>query len=82
VAAGFGAGALWMLLFGLVASTAREYSWWTISAALAGWLAALGLARFGDRGVAVGVAVASGLGAAIAGSVVFAQFIGGHWALW
>jgi hypothetical protein len=82
VAAGIGAGALWMLLFGLVASSVRAYSWWTISAAVAGWLAALVLARFGDRGVAVGVALITGLGAAIAGSVVFAHFIAGHWVLW
>jgi hypothetical protein len=82
VAAGAGAGALWMLLFGLVAGTVRGYSWWTISAAITGWLAALALARFGDRGVAVGVAITTGLGAAIAGSVVFAHFIAGNWVLW
>lgn len=82
VAIGAGAGALWMLLFGLVASSARGYAWWTISAGLAAWLCALVLARYGDRGVAVGVAASTGLGAAIAGSVVFAQFIGGNWLLW
>ena len=82
VAIGAGAGALWMLLFGLVASTARGYAWWTVTAGIAAWLAALVLARFGDRGVAVGVAASAGLGAAIAGSVVFAQFVGGHWVLW
>lgn len=82
VAIGAGAGALWMLLFGLVASSVRGYAWWTISAGIAAWLAALVLARFGDRGVAVGVAASAGLGAAIAGSVVFAQFVGGHWVLW
>jgi hypothetical protein len=82
VATGAGAGALWMLLFGLVASTARGYAWWTVSAGILGWLTALALARYGDRGVAVGVAASTGLGAAIAGSVVFAHFIGGHWLLW
>lgn len=82
VAIGAGAGALWMLLFGLVASSARGYAWWTVAAGIAAWLAALALARFGDRGVAAGVAASAGLGAAIAGSVVFAQFIGGHWLLW
>jgi len=40
------------------------------------------LARAGDRGVAVGVAASTALGVAIAGSVVFARFIGGHWLLW
>jgi len=82
IAFGAGAGALWMLLFGLVASTARGYVWWTISAGIAAWLAALVLARAGDRGVAVGVAASTALGVAIAGSVVFVRFIGGHWLLW
>jgi hypothetical protein len=82
VAAGAGAGALWMLLFGLVATTARGYAWWTISAGITGWLAALVLARYGDRGVAVGVAASTAVGAAIAGSVVFAHFIDGNWLLW
>jgi hypothetical protein len=82
VAFGVGAGALWMLLFGLVASTARGYAWWTISAGITAWLAAAVLARFGDRGVAVGVAASTALGVAIAGAVVFARFIGGHWLLW
>jgi hypothetical protein len=82
VAAGAGAGALWMLLFGLVASGARAYAWWTIAAALVAWLVALLLARFGDRGVAAGVALTSGLGLAIAGVVVFAHLLGGHWLLW
>jgi len=83
VAIGTGAGALWMLLFGLIdASTARGYAWWTVAAGIAGWLAALVLARLGDRGVAVGVAVSTALGVAIAGSVVFAHFVTGHWLLW
>jgi len=82
IALGAGAGALWMLLFGLVASTGRGYAWWTISAGIAAWLGAFVLARYGDRGVAVGVAASTALGVAIAGAVVFADFIGGHWLLW
>jgi hypothetical protein len=82
VAAGAGSGALWMLLFGLVAGNARGYAWWTISAGLIAWLVAAVLARFGDRGVAAGVAVSAGLGVAIAGIVVLIHLVGGHWLLW
>jgi hypothetical protein len=82
VLTGAGAGALWMLLFGLLASTGRAYVWLTISAGALAWLTALALARMGDRGVAVGVAISSGLGVAIAGIVVLARMVGGHWLLW
>jgi hypothetical protein len=79
---GGAAGALWMLLFGLLAHTARSYVWCTIAAGLAGWLAAALLARFGDRGIAAGVAITTGLGVAIAISVVVAQAASGHWVPW
>jgi hypothetical protein len=82
LAAGAGAGALWMLLFGLLASTARGYVWLTIGSGLAAWLSALALARLGDRGVAVGVAVSTAIGVAIAGIVVIARWSGGTWLLW
>ncbi len=79
---GAGAGALWMLLFGLLAHTARTYVWWTVAAGVAAWAAALVLVRLGDRGVAAGVAIASGLSVAIAFSVVMVQWIHGTWVLW
>ncbi|WP_373319633.1 hypothetical protein [Rugosimonospora africana] len=82
VAAGAGSGALWMLLFGLLASNARGYAWLSISAGLVAWLTALALARYGDRGVAVGIAISSAVGVGIAGIVVLARFAGGHWLLW
>lgn len=82
VTAGAGAAALWMLLFGLLASTARGYVWLTFSAGLLGWLSALVLGRIGDRGVAVGVAVSTAVGVAIAGIVVTVQWSYGHWLLW
>lgn len=71
-----------MLLFGLLGRDARSYSWWTISAAIVAWLASMVLVRRGDRGIAAGVAMASGLGLAIAMSVVMTRWIGGHWLLW
>jgi hypothetical protein len=71
-----------MLLFGLLATNARVYAWLTISAGLVAWLAALALARFGDRGVAIGVAISSAVGVGIAAIVVIARMAGGHWLLW
>jgi|GEM_PF-1049484 len=82
IALGAGATAVWMALFGLLADNARGYVWWTIVAGLLGWLAAGLLVRFGDRGVAAGVALASGTGVAVAGILVAVRFAGGHWLLW
>jgi hypothetical protein len=82
VVAGAGAAALWMLLFGLLASTPRSYAWLTFSAGLLAWLSALVLGRLGDRGVAVGVAISTAVGVAIAGIVVTVQWASGHWLLW
>lgn len=82
VAAGAGVGALWMLLFGIQAGTARAYAWLTIVAAVIAWVAIAVLTRFGDRGAAVGAAAATGVGVAIAGLVVGIEALGGHWLLW
>lgn len=82
VAAGAGIAGLWLLLFGLLASTARGYAWLTFGAGAVAWAAALVLARFGDRGVAVGVAVSTAIGVAIAGIVVTVAWSAGHWLLW
>ncbi|GAA5197211.1 hypothetical protein GCM10023322_67940 [Rugosimonospora acidiphila] len=82
VAAGAASGALWMLLFGLLAGTVRAYAWLTVGAGVVAWLAAVALARFGDRGAAVGAAISTAVGVGIAGAVVFTQFLGGHWVLW
>ena len=47
------------------------------------WLAALALARYGDRGVAVGVAAATGLAWAVAGGAVAVHWgFTGDWPLW
>jgi hypothetical protein len=82
LAAGAGSAALWMLLFGLLATTARSYAWLSFGAGAAAWVTALVLSRFGDRGVAVGVALGSAVGVAIAGIVVTVRWAGGHWLLW
>ena len=82
VAAGAGAAALWLLLFGLLATTARSYVWLTFVAGAVAWISALVLARLGDRGVAIGVALSTSVGVAIAGIVITVQWSAGHWLLW
>ena len=82
LAIGAGSGALWILLFGLLGTTARGYLWLTFGSGAAAWLSALVLARFGDRGVAVGIALTTAIGVAIAGIVVVARWAGGQWLLW
>jgi hypothetical protein len=81
-AAGAASAALWMLLFGLLATTARSYAWLSFGAGVAAWLCAALLARFGDRGVAVGIAVSAAVGVAVAGIVVTVRWVGGNWLLW
>ncbi|GAA1029955.1 hypothetical protein GCM10009557_20300 [Virgisporangium ochraceum] len=76
------AGTLWMGLFGLLATSARGYLWWTIIAALLAWPVLAVLTRFGDRAVAVGAAVSTGFGLAIAGLVVALGTFAGEWMLW
>ncbi|GIF75331.1 hypothetical protein [Asanoa siamensis] len=83
VAAGAGAGAVWLLAFGVVDSTVRGYAWWTLLAGGIAWLVALLLARVGDRGVAVGVAAATGVGWSVAAVVVVVSWLNhGDWPLW
>jgi hypothetical protein len=82
VIAGAGIAAGWLLLMGLLASSARSYAWLTIGAAIVAGLVAAVLARVGDRGVAVGVALATGFALAIAMSVVVQRWIVTGWPLW
>jgi hypothetical protein len=82
VLVGAAAATVWMMLFGFLAHSARAYAWWTIVAGLVAWAVSAVLVRAGDRGVAAGVALASGVGVAIAMSVVLVRWTGGHWLLW
>jgi hypothetical protein len=82
VSLGVVAGLLWMMLFGLLASSARGYAWLTLGSGLAAGLVALLLGRLGDRGVAVGVAIAAGTGVAVAVLVVLTRAAAGQWLLW
>jgi len=77
VTAGAAASAMWMLLFGLLGGSLTGYQWWTFGAGTVAWAVATLLARFGDRGVAVGVAISTGVGVAIAAVTVFARMLSG-----
>jgi hypothetical protein len=72
-----------MLLLGLLgAGSVRAYGWWTILAGAVAWLLAVILARYGDRGVAVGTAIAVGCAWAIAAAVLAIAWLGSGWPLW
>ena len=81
--AGLGSAVLWLALFGSLAHDLAAYAWWTIAAAVSAWLAALVLTVLGDRGVAVGIALAGGLGLSIAMVFVADRWITTYdWPLW
>lgn len=83
VLAGFGAAAGWLGLFALLGADLRGRLWWTVVAGGVAWLASLALARSGDRGVAVGVALATGAGWSLVGGLVALHWwVGGDWPLW
>jgi hypothetical protein len=75
VLAGIGGTALWFVLFGTLGRDLVSYAWWTIVAAITAWIVATVLALFGDRGVAVGVALTAGLGSSVAMAFVAARWI-------
>lgn len=83
VLAGFGAAAAWILLFGAVGGGLAARGWWTVGAGGVAWAAALVLARYGDRGVAVGVALAGGAGwTVVVGMVALYWMATGDFPLW
>jgi hypothetical protein len=83
VVAGVGCALLWFGLFGALAQDLAAYAWWTIVAAVTSWVVALVLTRFGDRGVAVGIALASGVGLSIALGLVGHRWMTTYdWPLW
>ncbi|MEU4418993.1 hypothetical protein AB0F81_00055 [Actinoplanes sp. NPDC024001] len=83
VVSGLAATTVWFALFGSLGRDLASYAWWTIGAAVSAWLVSLLLAVLGDRGMAVGVAVASGAGLSLAMGFVAARWIGTQdWPLW
>ncbi len=81
--AGLAAGAAWLALFGALGRDLNGYAWWTVIAAVTAWTVAVVLARIGDRGAAVGVAITAGIGWAIAAGYVAARWIDTNdWPMW
>jgi hypothetical protein len=82
VFAGGGATATWLLLVGLLSTSLSSYLWLTLAAAVPAWIASAVLLRFGDRGVAAGVAGTAGLGVAIVFTVIIQQWATVAWPMW
>lgn len=80
--AGIGTTSVWFMFFALLAWSVRSYAWLTIVAGVTAGLAAAILNRYGDRGVAVGIAVTSAVGVGIAGALVGVRYLVGDWILW
>jgi len=69
------AGAAWLLTFALLSVTLRGYLSWTLLGGGLAWFAALMLSRRGDRGVAVGLAAATGVAWTVATLSVLAEWV-------
>lgn len=83
VLAGVAGGGCWLGLFVLLGHDLPSRVWWTVAAGALAWLVALVLSRYGDRGVAVGVAVAAGCGwVAAGGAVALYWSVTSDWPLW
>jgi hypothetical protein len=82
VLTGAGATAAWLLLVGLLATSAPSYVWLTLAAVGVAWVVALLLLRFGDRGVATGVGLATSFGASVAVGLVLVRWMTTGWPLW
>ncbi len=80
---GMGATLIWFALFGSLSRSLVAYAWWTVAAAVSAWLVAVVLTVLGDRGVAVGVAVISGIGLSVAAAFVTARWVTTNdWPMW
>jgi hypothetical protein len=56
--------------------------WLTLAAVGVAWVVALLLVRFGDRGVATGVGLATSFGASAAVGLIVVRWITVGWPLW
>jgi hypothetical protein len=80
--AGAAIAAAWLFAFGLLASSATSFIWLTFGASVVAWVVAAVLTVIGDRGAAVGVALATALGMAIATAVLIERWATSGWPLW
>jgi hypothetical protein len=72
----------WLLVFGVLATSAGGYVWLTVAASVVALACAVVLALWGDRGAAAGVALVTGLGLAVAAIVVIQRWATSGWPLW
>ena len=80
---GMGATLLWLALFGAIGQNLMSYAWWTVGASISAWVVALVLTAIGDRGVAAGVAIMSGIGLSVAmGFVTYRWITTNDWPMW
>lgn len=79
---GGAATAAWLLLVGLLSTSIAAYLWLTLAATLPAWVTSAVLLKFGDRGVAAGVAGATGLGLGVIFVVIIQQWVTVGWPLW
>lgn len=83
VLAGLIGAGVWLLIFGQLAADLAGYVWWTLAAGVSAWVAAVVLARYGDRGVAAGVSLAVAIGWSTTAVAVAATWANsGEWPLW
>ncbi len=81
--AGLGGGVLWLFLIGFLARDLRGYAWLTVLAGLTSWGVAIVLAKLGDRGAAVGVAISTAFGLSAAAIAVAVRWsTTGDWPMW
>ncbi|WP_156925896.1 hypothetical protein [Glycomyces arizonensis] len=78
---------LWLLSFASAASgdsiTGTGFAWVTLAASTIATVVAAALARYGDRGAAVGVAAVAGTAAGVTGlAVELYLLLTGNWILW
>lgn len=82
VALGMLVAGLWMALTAAQTSSLRAYALVTMIAGVVAWAVAAVLCRFGNRGTAAGVAMASAVGIAVATVVVVVRWASSGWPLW
>jgi hypothetical protein len=83
VTAGLAGTVAWLAGFGALATNLGAYTGWVLAAGAVAWLGAIALSRRGDRGVAVGIAVALAIGwSSTALALAITWIRTGAWPLW
>lgn len=77
--AGAGVAVLWFIVTALLGVDLVSTMWVTLVASLIATAAAFLLARYGDRGAAVGITAVAGAALAVVGLVVEWQLLDGTW---